>query len=290
MKTNYAAFIKRVIENYEGGYGWDKGDTGGPTKYGITCYDLAEHRGKFMNSMAAWAPLVKDMPLQEAEDIYVSKYATKLYFDDLRAGPDCCILDYGINSGTARPLRVARALLKFTDPSNPALIKAINAADPKWFVNAMDQERLHFMHQIRGGSAWERFGGGWGHRVNDLESYCNHLIAGSPASVPSPAPTTPHPKVVHGRPGATTGTITKTAGGAIASGGTAHVAGAPSWVLPAVVGGVVIAGVAFAIYESRKYALANHTVVIPPTVPPMPPPVVPAVGVPTGATGVSKAA
>lgn len=284
MKQNYTAFIDRVIKNYEGGYGWDKGDTGGPTKYGITCYDLAEHRGKPMTSMSAWAPLVQAMTLQEAEDIYDTKYANGCFFDSLRSGPDCCILDYGINSGVARPLRVARSILKFNDPSNPKLVDAINAAhaaDPKWFVDAMCQERLAFMHAIRGGSAWATFGRGWSARVADVQTYCDRLsfVPGSSIvpSAPPVAPVVPHPKVTHGPSQTTTQVVTKTVATGAGSGAAAHVSGAPAWVLPAVIGAVVVGGIAFAIYESRKATVANTTVVIPPTVPKMPAAVVDAI-------------
>jgi lysozyme family protein len=51
MLENYVAFCSRMIKKYEGGYGWDKGDSGGPTKFGVTCYDLAAHRGQKMDSM-----------------------------------------------------------------------------------------------------------------------------------------------------------------------------------------------------------------------------------------------
>ena len=52
MQANYKTFITRVISRYEGDYCWDAGDSGGPTKFGITCYDLAEHMGRKMTSMA----------------------------------------------------------------------------------------------------------------------------------------------------------------------------------------------------------------------------------------------
>src|ERR1700731_2253082 len=98
MHSTYQVFVDRMIAKYEGGYGWDKGDPGGPTKYGITCYDLAEHRGKKMNSMSAWAPLVKAMTRVEADDIYFTKYARALRYDELPAGVDVVVLDYGVNS------------------------------------------------------------------------------------------------------------------------------------------------------------------------------------------------
>lgn len=283
MQANYATFIERVIHRYEGGYGWDKGDPGGPTNFGITCYDLAEHRGVKMTNMSAWAPLVKAMPLPEAEDIYRTKYAKKLYFDLLRSGADCVVADYGINSGVARPLRVARSLLNFTDPVDTALIAAINAAhnaDPKWFIDAMCQERLHFMHQIRGGSAWAEFGHGWGTRVADLDTYCDNLAIGAPAPAPPAPPTVVHPKVVHGDPNATASTTTKTVITGAGAGAAAHIAGPPHWLVPAVIGTVLVAGIGFAIYQSRKHAAANAAVIIPPSVPPMPAAVAQAIGVP----------
>lgn len=280
MQANYSAFIDRVIQRYEGGYGWDKGDPGGPTKFGITCFDLAEHRGQKMTSMAAWAPIVKSMPLSEAEDIYATKYAKKLYFDLLRSGPDCAIGDYGINSGVGRPLLVSRRLLNFNG-TDTALVSAINAAhgaDPKWFVDALCQERLHFMHQIREGAAWAEFGKGWGARISDLDAYCDHLAVGAPAPTPPPAPTVIHPKVTHGDPTSSTKSVTKTLGGGATAAGAAHTSGAPTWVLPAIGAIAIVVAVGLVLSDKRAVATANTLVVIPPTVPPMPAAVAAAVG------------
>lgn len=289
MQINYKAFIARVIARYEGPYGWDKGDTGGPTKYGITCYDLAEHRGQKMTSMALWEPLVQAMTLDEAEDIYNSKYARGLYFTSLRSGPDCAILDYGINSGVARPFLVARRLLQVTNPSNALLVDAINkahAADPKWFVDALCQERLSFMHQIRNGTAWSQFGKGWGARVADVNAYSDNLTTGTPPPVPPDPPTIPHPKVVHGDPNATASTTKKTVSAGASAGAAAAAAGPPHWLVPVVVGGVLAVGIGVAVYQTRKHAAANAAVILPPSISPMPAAVAAAIG----ASNVPKAA
>jgi lysozyme family protein len=160
MKENYSAFCDRMIKKYEGGYGWDKGDSGGPTKFGVTCYDLAEHRGQKMDSMKRWAPIVMSMPLSEAEDIYANKYAKKTRFNDLNGGKGTVMFDYGVNSGTARPIRVAQKMLGKTVNGvfSNSLKDAINDCDAKWFINGMKQERLTFMHNIKGGSMWQTFG------------------------------------------------------------------------------------------------------------------------------------
>lgn len=265
MQNDYAAFIAKVIKQYEGNYCWDKGDPGGPTNFGITCFDLAEHRGQKMTSMAAWAPIVKAMTLQEAEDIYATKYAVKCLFNQLRAGPDCVCLDYGINSGIGRPIRVSQALLK-TTVTGSALADAINKTDPKWFVDAMCQERLHFMHAIRGGSAWAEFGHGWGARVADLKTYCDHLASGGAVPAPAPIVVPKHPKAQHGDPQIVHNTAGKVTGGA-AGAGTAVSTGHP-YIAAAVCAGVV-GMIGLAIYENRKAQLANIAVILPPTIPPV---------------------
>src|ERR1035437_5483620 len=214
--NTYKAFVDRMIGKYEGGYGWNRKDTGGPTKFGITCFDLAEHRGQKMSSMATWAPIVQAMTLAEAETIYQTKYANAIRYNDLPAGPDVEMLDYGVNSGITRPIRVVRAILGV--PGGPVmdqkLLDAIRKADPAKLISDISAERLHFMHSIRNGSAWDEFGGGWGARVSDLKLYALHLLS-APGAVPEPqAPDLTKvstPKAKHGSPD-TVKNVIKTAG------------------------------------------------------------------------------
>lgn len=269
-QLTYTAFVDRMISKYEGGYGWNKKDTGGPTKYGITCRDLAEYMGQPMNSMSQWAPIVQQMPLSVAEEIYRKKYAAAIRYDDLPAGPDACMMDYGVNSGSARAILSARAIMRLPGRSvmDQALLDAIKKTDPVVFVNAMCAERLHFMHSIRGGEAWQEFGGGWAKRVADLQVYCDHLAVGGAAPV---APDLTHvvmPKATHVP--ATAGKATT--GGAVSAGTAAHLAGG-SWIVVGVtVLGVVLLGVGYEIWQEKKAANANSRVILPP----VPLPIVPA--------------
>lgn len=266
MQQDYVPFIDRMIDKYEGGYGWDKGDPGGPTKYGITCYDLAEHRGQKMDSMSRWAPIVQAMPRSEAENIYEKKYAAHLFFNDLGPGKDCVLLDYGVNSGWTRPIRVARKLLKLDGPASmdASLIKAINDAEPRWFINAVCQERLYFMHQIRNGSAWATFGKGWQRRVDDLNQYSLALVT---KSNPAPAPdlsTVPTPKAQHEVPPVTNKQVS---GGTAAGGTTGAIIKAFDlpWEL-AIAGGVLVVAaiVGIIVYRQYKANKANEIVTLPP--------------------------
>jgi len=250
-----------MISRYEGKYCWDKGDPGGPTNYGVTCFDLAEHRHQAMTSMSTWAPIVRAMQLSEAEDIYATKYATAVHFNDLSAGSDVVTLDYAVNSGIGRPVLVLRKLLNVPGNSamDLALIKAIDKTDPKWIVDQVCAERLRFMHAIGGGSSWARFGHGWQARVDDLRAYGEHLVAGGTHENAPPAPdlsNVPMPKAKHA-PDTASG---KTAGGAVVAGAAAHAAGVPWWGVAAVCGGVLVAGAAYELWQEHQASAANNLV------------------------------
>lgn len=263
MHNTYAPFVDRMISKYEGGYGWNAKDPGGPTKYGITCHDLAEHRGQKMSSMAAWAPIVQAMTLQEAEAIYATKYAAVIRYDSLPAGIDTEMMDYGVNSGTSRPINVARAITKTPGIAtmDTGLLDAIHAYDTVKFIDLMSAERLRFMHAIRGGSAWIEFGAGWNARVVDLQAYSKHLQSGSPA----PAPTAPDlSKVV--TPKATN--VPKTAGKTttavvVSTGGAGYAAGFPWWAVSAAMFAVFAAGIAYELVHEHAASVANNTIHLP---------------------------
>lgn len=261
MQPDYKPFVDRMIQQYEGGYGWNSKDPGGPTKYGITCFDLAEHRGQRMTSMTAWAPLVRDMPLSEAEDIYAEKYATAIRFNDLPAGVDCTVMDYAVNSGIGRAALVARALTKSTSGStfDAILVDAIRAYGSEKFVNDMCDERLRYMHAIRNGTAWDEFGKGWGARVADLRQYSEALVHAVPATKPPDLSHVPTPKVTH----TANSSGTADAGKVIVATGTAGAAKAAGVPTLIIVGGLVVAVagvVAYEVWKTYRAHAANQVV------------------------------
>jgi len=191
--ANYTSFVERMIGRYEGGWGWDRNDSGGPTKFGITCYDLAEHRHQRMDSMQRWAPLVRAMPLSEADTIYREKYATACCFNELNSGCDCVVMDFGVNSGSSRAVRYAQGVVDVHQDGvlGPVTLEAINKYDSKDFINELCNSRLRFLRGLR---IWGSFGRGWAARVKDLRAYSLALIPKPPGAlgeVPEPEkPTT----------------------------------------------------------------------------------------------------
>lgn len=175
MRENYGAFVERMISRYEGGYGWDKADSGGPTKYGITCWDLAAHRHQVMDSMTRWAPIVRAMPLSEADEIYGAKYATATRFDDLVGGADCVLFDFGVNSGPSRAVKFAQQIVGVNADGllGPITLQAINNYDTVRFINELCDARLVFLKRLK---IWRTFGKGWSARVTDLRKYALALV------------------------------------------------------------------------------------------------------------------
>lgn len=172
---DYTPFVERMIERYEGGYGWDRGDSGGPTKFGITCYDLAQHRHERMDSMQRWAPIVRAMPLSEADDIYETKYAVQCCFNELGPGKDCVVFDFGVNSGSSRSIKHSQQIVGVHVDGilGPQTLAAINAYGPQKFINELCEDRLRF---LRGLGIWSTFGRGWKSRVEDLNAYSLKLL------------------------------------------------------------------------------------------------------------------
>ncbi len=176
MQQNYTAFVERMILRYEGGYGWDRADPGGPTKFGITCYDLAEYLHEPMDSMSAWAPRVKAMALAVADEIYKKKYATACQFDALNSGCDCVVFDFGVNSGPSRAIKFAQRIVNANVDGilGPVTLTAINNHNIPDFINQLCNARMAFLRGLR---TWGTFGRGWSARVRDLRSYSLSLVA-----------------------------------------------------------------------------------------------------------------
>lgn len=263
MQSTYNAFVDRMITMYEGKYGWSKSDPGGPTKYGITCFDLAQHRHQTMTSMTTWAPIVQAMPLSEAEEIYADKYATGICYNALPAGVDACMMDYAVNSGVSRAVLVARAITGVkTLGMTYELVTAISKMPAETFIRRMCAERLAFMKRIKGGSLWKVYGRGWTSRVTDLTTYCLRLaginavltptpyLAGADVmpkatSAPVAVPTLPSAAAVVGAPLATA------------------TAGLPWYVIAGSVVAIVAGGVAYTWWDHARSAHENATVVVP---------------------------
>lgn len=183
-KWIYDEALKRLLA-HEGGYTNHPSDPGGPTNWGITIFDYR----KYINARGT-ADDVRRMTLAQAKAIYKSKYWNAMRCDDLPAGVDYAIFDYGVNSGTGRAPKVLQRVLGVTVDGQigEATLAALKVRDPKHVVNAVCDERLRFLQALR---TWPVFGAGWGRRVRECRAAALAMIARGvpPVLDPAPAPT-----------------------------------------------------------------------------------------------------
>ncbi len=157
MKETRSQAMSYVYQD-EGGYSNDPGDPGGPTNYGITIIDARKYW-----KPDATAQDVRNMPKSVAEDIYNKHYLSPLRYDDLPAGVDYAVLDYGINSGISRSAKVLQHIVSVNQDGvvGPITVSASHAYDPVHIINAIYDERLQFLQGLH---TWSIFGKGWGAR------------------------------------------------------------------------------------------------------------------------------
>jgi lysozyme family protein len=167
VKT-YDEAMRHVYE-YEGGYSNDAGDSGGPTKYGITIHDA-----RMYWKANATSNDVRNMPKSVAADIYAKHYALPLHYNELPAGVDFAVLDYGINSGISRAAKVLQRIVGATPDGQigPITLAATHRMDAHEIINQLCDERMRF---LRGLGIFRIFGKGWTTRVKDVRATALHM-------------------------------------------------------------------------------------------------------------------
>lgn len=169
--ASYQESLRRLLA-HEGGYSNHPSDPGGPTNFGITIFDYR----KYVKPEATAAD-VRAMKVEEAKAIYRAKYWDAQRCDELPAGVDYAVFDYGVNSGIGRSGKVLRRVLKLTDATSAVsdeVIAAAGAADATQLIAAICDERLRFLQSLK---TWSVFGAGWGRRVAEVKAFSLQLAA-----------------------------------------------------------------------------------------------------------------
>lgn len=179
VQASYPTAIKCVLA-HEGGYTNHPADPGGPTNWGITIHDARKYW-----KASATAADVKAMPLAVAQDIYEKRYWDVQRCDELPAGLDYSVFDYGVNSGIGRSGKVLRRLVGLPDNVStvtPEVIAAVKKRDAAALIRAFNDERLRFLMSLR---TWPTFGKGWGRRVAEVKALSLRMAAGDRTAIVS---------------------------------------------------------------------------------------------------------
>ena len=223
--SSYGAALARLFA-HEGGYTNHPADPGGPTNFGIT---IADYR-KYVKPDAT-ASDVQRMSVGEAKAIYRKRYWDALRCDELPAGVDYAVFDYGVNSGVGRAGKVLRRCLHLSDATSRVaddVIAAAAAADAPHLISAICDERLAFLHSLK---TWDDFGRGWERRVAEVKAAALAMTA-APAANASRAPVR----------------SVGTGAAAVSAAAGAHAAGLPLWTVVALALVVALAAAVIAAF------------------------------------------
>lgn len=192
----YDEALRRLLI-HEGGYSDHPSDPGGPTNFGITIHDYR----RYIDANGTAAD-VRRMSVDQAKAIYRVKYWHALRCDDLPAGVDYAVFDYGVNSGIGRAGKVLRCVVGL-DASTWAVtddvIAAVKRRPPIALIDAICDERLRFLQSLR---TWPTFGTGWGRRVREVRAAATTMAMAAPREAAQKTAGYRHtrPRLVFGAP------------------------------------------------------------------------------------------
>ena len=117
--SNYEKCLE-IILHHEGGYVNHPKDPGGETNLGVTKRVYEEWGG---------TKDMKDLTVEDVAPIYQKNYWNRVRGDDLPAGLDLCVFDFGVNAGTGRSAKFLQRLVGTTVDGGigPATLRAVNA-------------------------------------------------------------------------------------------------------------------------------------------------------------------
>lgn len=159
--------IDRVIQR-EGGFVNHPDDRGGPTKYGITANTLSNHRGHPCS-----AKDVRDMPIEEARQIYYINYWSKPGFHQLNLADVVVemLFDAGVHSGPVQAVRFLQAACgaKVDGHIGPKTLQAAESTDSVTLAaNIMAERNLFLGRLITNNPSQAVFAHGWDARISEL--------------------------------------------------------------------------------------------------------------------------
>lgn len=196
----FNACVALVLQD-EGGNDDDPDDPGGRTSRGITQEDW----NSWLQTHPSLPADVFNAPQDQIMAIYRAKYWDKLSCDDLPAGVDYVVFDYGVLSGIRQSAKILQSYVGAAVDGDigPQTTAAAASANAPLVINQISDERITYMEQSK---VWWKYGKGWTSRVQRVRAAATAMASaaatskqvavatpGAPAATPQTpaAPVTP---------------------------------------------------------------------------------------------------
>ena len=169
MQNNWIKCLETIL-HHEGGYVNHPKDPGGETNLGVTKRVYEEFGG---------TKDMKDLTREDVEPIYKKNYWDRVKGDDLPAGLDLCVFDFGVNAGTGRAAKYLQSLIGATPDGGigPNTLKKLNDFIEETglteTIRLYQDERQKYYESL---STFETFGKGWTRRVKETTELALELV------------------------------------------------------------------------------------------------------------------
>ena len=160
MQSNWIKCLETIL-HHEGGYVNHPKDPGGETNLGVTKRVYEDFGG---------TKDMKDLTREDVEPIYKKNYWDRVKGDDLPAGLDLCVFDFGVNAGTGRAAKYLQTLIGTVADGGigPNTLKKLGEYVEEHGVEDTiknyQSDRQKYYESL---STFDTFGRGWTRRVDE---------------------------------------------------------------------------------------------------------------------------
>tara|TARA_R100001086_G_scaffold120695_1_gene62137 strand:- start:910 stop:1419 length:510 start_codon:yes stop_codon:yes gene_type:complete len=169
MKDNFVKSLHHVLKS-EGGFVDHPDDPGGVTNKGITARTYENFLGGPVD-----VQMMRDIPDNHVEEIYKDMYWEVVRADDLPAGVDLCVFDFGVNAGPVRSAKMLQSCVDATEDGviGPKTLARVSEQDTEELIKLFSVKREEYYKSLR---HFETFGRGWLRRNEDVRDTAIDMI------------------------------------------------------------------------------------------------------------------
>lgn len=170
MHSNLNRVLDLVLE-HEGGFVDHPADPGGATNLGVT---IANFR-RYVKPGGTVADL-KALTRAQAKTVYERQYWDAVRGSQLPSGVDYSVMDYGVNSGPKRAVKLLQRLVGVEQDGviGPDTLRAVRDVSPLTLVQQYNDARLAWLRRL---PTWKTFGKGWENRVNAVRKVASEMAS-----------------------------------------------------------------------------------------------------------------
>ena len=167
--ANYDKCLETIL-HHEGGYVNHPKDPGGETNLGVTKRVYEEWGG---------TKDMKDLTVEDVAPIYKKNYWDKMKGDDLPAGLDLCVFDFGVNAGPGRSAKYLQTMIGTVADGGigPNTLRALSTyIDAEGVERAIKNFQAARQSYYESLSTFETFGRGWTRRVDETTELALSMV------------------------------------------------------------------------------------------------------------------